>query len=1017
MALICTNVSAKVELIPLDSSRIPSNDLIHPELGKLTSELAWQLQMGENPIDLSLLNPEESAVWKNQTDSHLDNGIDEIQVSADTELVFLGVIGSQSGTLRFTVLDGSTGNILTVALDKNLHTLLLRKNMLRKLGYVIPAMKFQNKLKVAFNSAEEKKHFLERTIPENTFGSPNRWLVAEEELTIDLQDALVMLPAYGDHYNLAFGVPPKTQTSRTLRSLIVPYSLLDLKESVNVLSWKGARVEENAVELSHFTLADMNASVDDAKWSLNRIHKLTRDDFVDIVEKSYFPKEVKLLLVEKLISRRNNLLDVFDVESEKMNFNSKVSLGENLVDGRLQTENFEGYASRFAYGDPDSPFRELKYSFLSKIQSDLIDNLIGEVNSKLSLFDLNDARLDYYKEEFQNGLDHFVNTGEFLEQQVGTWVAPIVGGSIILSRDVIVGNYQGSDNLVQTADTFGYGINLGAHVGIEGLPVGYTAFARGTVHYVKTYSHLKPVQSLKASLKEPYRNMIVTLVKKDIQSALTELSTIDQIQDVEERNEKAKKIVDNLNKHLGVGESLVITDRLTPSFLVKGGYSWANTKLSMTVDAKSLMVKRVHIFRKDADTIQVYIDNGKLGSMGVSLALDAYIPVTKIQFKRSKGKYKVELFDVNINSDLSRNPELFQGATALSALLKDGTKELLKTYKSPYKLENNFHDTSSKFSFLNWRMKKLKKRGNISVLTPKNHEATFFKYTHQKMMGINNWAFARDIANYYLNQLTEYLTLKNETWKNPAQTFYGVSKTKGVRFESRFAKDKSGKDKYPGAFLSMDNKREGWKIKEKKLKKVIKEVNGEYGRVIFSDSDIDDATGLKLYSIIVNLNIYKQGVWNILNYSDDQIKGLGRVYRRRNYNRRHCSLSRLSGAPIAKKIHCGQFQPFMDQREKCAKKLRKDKDSAIACIVDLAIMYNRHLKFSDFVSIIGKEHIYLYGTISGFRQDSDILATPIRGNTMGVISSKYWNGPVEELREKIGMQANEFNGSWLRENM
>ena len=1015
---IATNVAAKVELIPLNSSRIPSNDLIHPELGHLTSEQAWQLQNSESaPLDLSILNPLESEVWKNKADTILDTSIDEIQVSGETELVFLGVLSSQSGTLRFTVLDNTTGHILNVVLDKNLHTLLLRKNLLRKLGYVIPSMKYKKQVKVAFSSQDEKDHFLSRVIPENTFGAPARWVVKDTELTLDLQDVIVMLPKYGDHYNLSFGVPPKTLTSRTLRSLVVPYSLLDLNESINTFSYKAARQEEDSIELSHFTLADMNTSVDDAKWILNRMKDLSRKDIEEIVEKSYFPKDVAALLVEKLIARRDNIMEKFDIDVETIKFNPKISIGDNLKKGRLLKENYDGYASRFAYGDPDSPFRELKYSLLSKLQSDAIDVILRQVNTRLSVFDVNDARLDYHKDQFEQGLNHYIDTGEFLEQKVGTWVSPIVNGSVILSRDVVVGNHQGSDNLVQTSDVFGYAVSLGTNVGIEGLPVGYSALARGQVSYLKTYSHLKPVRSLKESLKQPYKNMIVSLLKKNLQRRLEDLSKLGDMEDEEQRNDKIKLIADEINKNLGVGESLIITEKLTPSFLVKGGYSWVNTKVSLAVDTRSVLVKRTHLFRKDADTIQVYVDNGKLGDLGVSIELNSYIPVTKLNFKVAKGKFNVSLYTVNVNSDPDLNPELFKGVNAIFSLLEDGSKELLENYKSPYKISNKFLDKSSKYSFLNWRMKKLKKRGHFSVFTPEKYEAKFFKYTFQQMIGLNNWSFARDIANYYLSKVTEHISLRNDVWKKPSQTFYGVSEVAGVRFESRFDDTKNGREKFPDTFMAIELNKEGWKIKEKKLKSMIKEINTDFGSKIFTDSDIDDATDLKLYSIVVGLNIYKKGVWNILDFNEDQILALGKEYKRKYFNRRHCSTSRLSRAPIASKIRCGSFQSFVAKRKSCKSKMKKDENKGVSCLVDLTLMYKRHLEFGEFISIIGKENTYLHGTITGFRQESDILSTPINGNSSGIVSGKYWNGPVEELRSKIGMQANEFNGSWLRENM
>ncbi|WP_372653091.1 hypothetical protein [Halobacteriovorax sp.] len=1017
--LIVINVSlyAGTERIPLDSSRIPSNDLIHPELGKLSSETAWQLQNDSiNPLDLSKLDPEQSAVWSSKSDFSLNTEVDKFPVTTDA-LTFLGVIASQSGTLRFSVLDEVTGNVLTVAVDKNLHTFFLRRNLLRKLGFIIPSMKYEKKVNVKFYSTEEKQNFLDRVIPENTFGAPSRWLIGDSEFSIDLQDVMVMLPTYNDHYNLAFGVPPKTLKSRTLRSLAVPYALLNVDESINTLSWKAGRIEQEAIELSHFTLADMNTTIDDAKWILEKIKLFKRSDFEEIVEKSYLPKEVAELLVEKLISRRNSLMKVFSVDADDIKFNSKISSGTILKDGRLLQENFDGYGSRFAYGDPESPFKEFKYSLVSKLQSDALENLIGRVNTELSVFDINDARLDYYKDEFQSGLDHYVETGEFLEQKVGAWFSPILNGSLILSRDVVVGNHQGSDDLVQTADTFGFAVSLGANVGFEGLPSGYSAILKGELSYVKTFTHLKPVQSLKASLKEPYKNMIVTLFKKDIERELTNLSRLSEITDEEIREEKTNEIIDELNKNIGVGESLVISERLTPSFMAKGGYTWANTKMSLTLESKSVLVKRIHIYRSSADIIQVYIDKGELGELGFVFGLDNHIPITKIDFSRAKGKYNVEMYNVNINSSLTENPDLFKGVNALNALLQDGDKELLNNYQSPYRIENKFRDVSTKYSFLNWRLKKLKKSGKLNIITPDKDTSKFYKYTYEKQIGANNWAFGRDVVNYYFNQITKYISLRNQPWQNPARTFTGVSSTQGYRFESRYDENKSNTERYPDTFLSLEVKKEGWKIKEKKLKEVIQEMNEQFGDEIFTENDADDATTLKLYSVFVNLNIYEKGVWNILNFKENAIKEMSRKYRRLYYNRRHCSTSRLNGAPVATKIKCGNFQVFIDKREKCQKKFSRNEDSAVSCLVDLANIYESYLDFEDFKKIIGEDNIFIYGQITGFREESDILTKPINGNSVGKVSGKYWNGPVEEVRTKIEMQSNEFNGSWLRESI
>ena len=57
----------------------------------------------------------------------------------------------------------------------------------------------------------------------------------------------------------------------------------------------------------------------------------------------------------------------------------------------------------------------------------------------------------------------------------------------------------------------------------------------------------------------------------------------------------------------------------------------------------------------------------------------------------------------------------------------------------------------------------------------------------------------------------------------------------------------------------------------------------------------------------------------------------------------------------------------------------------------------------------------MYGLVNGFRTKSEILNEPIRSNTQGKIGGRFWNGPVEAVLDRIGLQGGEFHGSWIRE--
>jgi hypothetical protein len=86
-------------------------------------------------------------------------------------------------------------------------------------------------------------------------------------------------------------------------------------------------------------------------------------------------------------------------------------------------------------------------------------------------------------------------------------------------------------------------------------------------------------------------------------------------------------------------------------------------------------------------------------------------------------------------------------------------------------------------------------------------------------------------------------------------------------------------------------------------------------------------------------------------------------------------------------------------------------------VLELSKKLVRDLKFNDFLSLVGEDNIYVYGVINGFRKDSEILNDPIPANSFGKIRDRLWNGPLERVKEIIGIQGGEFHGKWIRESL
>jgi hypothetical protein len=1028
LGLIHLSVFAQnsIERIPLESIRLPSNDLYLPGYGVLSPEEAFERQLNTfNPLDLSRLNPLESELWSNNISEQRDS----LDLQSRDEVFFRGVLTSQSGTFRFNVdaINNLDHGPYIVVLDKSLHTLLLRKNLLRKMGYKIPAIKYVPELILDFEDLEQKNRFLNQDLPRATFGAPRRWIregLDDDNLSITLQDVAVTRPSEFDHFNLAFGVPPRSLASRTLRSLIIPYALLDIEESINKVEFSVGRVDNNHIVLPHFTIADMNATYEDALWAMRRLLSLSRRDLTEIVQMAYFPKEVELLLVEKLIARRNSLQTLFKLESEfpVLNFDAKISSGENLKDGMLKLEEWPGYASRFAHGLPDSPFKDFGYFLFAEGQSAVLNQLMSQANDRLRAFDLNEARFNYAREEFTRGLNHFVETGEFLEQQVGTWFSPTLDGQLILSRDIVIGNTMGTDNLVQLADTFGFSVRVGAHLGIEGLPQGISGSVSGGLSYLRTYTHLKPVKTLKESVKEPYRNMIVPFVKAMIQKRAQIFSDALNDDGELEQNE-LEEYLKNFNEYLGVGESLIITERLTPNALVSGRTSILNTQVSANIEGSGLTINRLHLYRKDSKTLQVYRDNGQSWSLAFTFAANQYVPILRFQNKKSRGEYDVRLHQLNLNLNLEENPDLSASMSALSGLLSKNDPELINDIAPATEVNNSFRENSNRLALFHWRSRNLRHNDLFLVRTPEGSENRLLRQTETDMSGLNYQAFATDLANYYISQYLPRVSFGSDTWVNPGQTTFGLAKTVQSRYEASL----DAQNRMSREFLNISHRQEGWRISVNQLKRQLQEINDQFGRVLFPLETADTTSALKLYTITIDINLYERGVARLKALSNEELRFLGQVYRQRYGNTQSCRSSRSphrndlrrgGSALLRDEVRCGNFNPLIDHNNICKRRLQSGDNYAIAlCLGQLAKKLEKHLDFNDFLELIGEQNFHVSGTLNGFRSNSEVLIDPVYSNTIGQVGSRFRQGPVEAVRAMIGMQNGEFSGSWMREQL
>ena len=465
------------------------------------------------------------------------NDDDEIELEDLDRVKYVSEAWARLGNYRVTVSKNNFWGMPTqysIYLSKTVHNYLLRKALLRKLGYKIPPVKYIKRLKIEFPNKRAKSDFI-KNISINNAGSFDRWILSEDGLDIVVQDVVAM-EDQEFNYNLSKGYLSEDvfQGKRIYDSLLLPFALVDTPESINLMEWTiGRRYSDNiALKFKHAKL--YNCSRDDAVWMTRRILELSEKDWDDIVYATHLPPSVKLLLLEKLKSRRNHLGFLFEVQNINLPVNATISNHNDLEKGKITKEFYDGYARRFAIPDPESPlsYTEMSAFFKSKSITTGIELLVSALNnSKYMGTDLSSRITDFNEQLAQEVADN-ITTGETGKLPIRTYVFPTVRGNLILNREIIAGSYLGTDNLIQLVDTVGASISVGAFGGITGVytktgemvatasgmarqfvPVDLNANANLFLN--RTYAHVKPITSVQKALKYPFKNMFVPYLKRD----------------------------------------------------------------------------------------------------------------------------------------------------------------------------------------------------------------------------------------------------------------------------------------------------------------------------------------------------------------------------------------------------------------------------------------------------------------------------------------------------------------------
>lgn len=1007
-------LASSPSVIPLDNLRTEATDLYYKSKHLLPNEVSALRDQG---YDISLLNPDTTTdLWRPRGFAKTNDDV-ALGVNEGATVTYYSRGYSPLNTFRFYVQhkdkDGQE-RAYDVFLGKRLQTYLLRRNLLRKLGFYIPPMKRLKRLDVQFRTSLEKNNFVEdkRNGLQVQAQGDKEWILNlndKDSSLLQMQDVVVM-PQEVKVVNLAFGQvnadgSDLVQGRRLINSLIVPFNLVDVQESINGFRWHSVLVRSKSLYLPLEETEQFSATLADARWIMRAITTLTRSDWDQITSGIGYPEAARLLLVEKLISRRNELARQLKLDAQPLDYNPMISYGAELVNGELQRGEWEGLAARLSMGEDPSVVsgEEIRSLFKSQLITSAIDSLILQVNKDiLPRTDLTAAAFEANKNRVIKDITNFINTGKDTSSNLGIWTKPFYNANLIAGRQVIAGNYLGADNRIQLVDTFGVSLDTGMYFGTTGLKMGQSLDARTRVYYYRQYAHLKPLQSIETALKQPYKNMLVPLLKKEwaqlIDPKAFELKNGESELDLEER---LKSMVTSLKNNLGEGESLIVSDGLGAGANLRAGYQIAkDIHLQAQIDANRTFLSRLHILRV-GDNLHVYRDRGNLKALQFIISLRAKVEVLSVQAKLSSGTAKTEFFRLNLKDDLKENPDLPLVLKSLREIFLNNKTRNLRLFEEPTTLEHELSESQSNINFLFWNRFSLKTQDRVSLLRANDPEPeNFLRRLTGSRSGENYQTIAVDVLNEILTEVIgNDFSITDTSIDDPADTLYGKSKARYSVFEAEIGSD----NKFSESFVSVNYRWRGWSSSKGNLEKIVKEFSDRYNFEFFHPQTFQQIKRADLYTMNLRIFVYDRGIKRLVTLTEGELATLLKDYISRNYGKDTHSIKVLDRFIRLQRHYNIQFKKG---------NLNKQAD----LITKMVSLLETSLNYKGLIKAVGGDkNILIQPILTGFMrgEDGNFSQLPIEGHQIGQYGSARRFGPLSTTQIELGMTESEFFAYWL----
>lgn len=494
--------------IPLndkDYKFAPASDLVFE--GRRINEVE-AIELEKKGIDLSTFDPYASDLF------HPGEVLPEMRRSPVPEVTFHSFLQSPTEFFRFVSKTQNQSFTVTASLFN--HETIVRSDLLRKIGFNIPYVSYQQVTKVSFGSVTELEMFSEKLI-ESTLLGKKKWIVEENKTEKYLKvRGLIFEPSDSRSVPVYWPVMEETRQRkrRVFRSLLYLYTLTDFNMPVNEISWNLGKIFNNELILSHHFSDDFSSvTISDLRWIHRKIIAIPEKKLCSGFPEAGYPDDIAELLCEKLKSRINTFGKALRLNSP-YSVNERVSRGQ-VHSGKLISGNYPEFVPVFWIEDAENPYRfsEVFKYFRTQVSYDTVSSLLN--NAEKALIPGNTTN-----EAFEDIVDKI----RTYKKQNGTvpvkvWSAPTGGIAVGGSRSIVFGKYDGNDAPIQLVDSLNMKMQIGmfSYLSVPGM---ITPTGMINAQIVRSWKHIKSMPDLSTASKQQVEKLIIPRLYRSLGNVL-----------------------------------------------------------------------------------------------------------------------------------------------------------------------------------------------------------------------------------------------------------------------------------------------------------------------------------------------------------------------------------------------------------------------------------------------------------------------------------------------------------------